>query len=157
MMARHLWFAAALWLCGMAAGWAACTPDHVDLRGEWGTARFAVEVADTPQARSRGLMHRQSMPTMAGMIFFYPAPQNVAFWMRNTLIPLDMIFADRRGVVRRVHANAVPLDETSIPGGPNIQSVLEINGGMAARLGIGPGTQLRHPGFAQGDAAWPCD
>ena len=133
-----------------------CDPSRVDVRGEGGKARFTVEVADTPAERSLGLMHRDAMPKSAGMLFVYERPQPVSFWMRNTLIPLDMIFADATGTVRRVHENAVPLDETGIPGGPDIQFVLEINGGLAGKLGIEAGSELRHP--AIGDAAaWRCE
>jgi uncharacterized membrane protein (UPF0127 family) len=77
--------------------------------------------------------------------------------MRNTLIPLDMIFADETGTVTKVHENAVPLDETTIDGGPGVQYVLEINGGLAAPMGIGPGAEMRHPAIAPDAAAWPCD
>lgn len=139
-----------------AAALARCAPDAVDLRGDWGQARFAVELADTPRERSRGLMHRESLPRGAGMLFVYDRPQSVSFWMRNTLIPLDIIFLDGTGTVARVHENAVPLDETSIPGGSDIQFVLEINGGLAAQFGIAPGTELRHPAIGD-DAAWPCE
>ncbi len=135
---------------------AACDPGRVDLRGDWGQARFTVEVADTPAERSLGLMHRESMPRSSGMLFVYERPQLVSFWMRNTLIPLDMIFMDETGTVRRVHENAVPLDETGIPGGPDIQFVLEINGGLAGRLGIDEGSVLRHPAIGE-DAAWACE
>ena len=90
------------------------------------------------------------------MLFVYDAPQIATFWMRNTLIPLDMIFADETGVVTHVHENAVPLDETTINGGENVQYVLEINGGLAGRLGIEPGTQLRHPSIGN-LAAWSCE
>ena len=90
------------------------------------------------------------------MLFIYEEPQLLAFWMRNTLIPLDMIFVDRFGEVQKVHSNAVPLDETPIDGGRDVLAVLEINGGLAARLGIEPGTELRHPAFDQAEAAWPC-
>ena len=107
-------------------------------------------------ARSRGLMHRESMPRSAGMLFVYDKPQPVSFWMRNTLIPLDMIFMDETGVVQRVHDNAVPLDETGIKGGDDIQFVLEINGGLASRLGIVEGAELRHPAIGL-NAAWPCE
>ncbi|QMU57368.1 MAG: DUF192 domain-containing protein [Boseongicola sp.] len=134
----------------------ACQPDRVDLRGDFGRARFTVELADEPSERSQGLMHRESMATGAGMLFAYEHPQSVAFWMRNTLIPLDMIFADSVGVVMRVHENAIPLDETAIEGGQNIQFVLEINGGLADRMGISVGSQLRHPVIGA-NAAWPCD
>jgi hypothetical protein len=136
---------------------AQCTDDRVELRGDWGTARFRVEVADDPQERATGLMNRPEMARMAGMLFVYDNPQTVSFWMENTLIPLDMVFVDDTGVVARVHQNAVPLDRTSIPGGDGIQFVLEINGGMAEALGIVPGTQLRHPAVQQDIAAWPCE
>jgi len=145
-------------LVALAAGGAAgaCTADRVDLRGPWGQAQFAVEIADTPGERARGLMHRETLPRGAGMLFVYERPQPVSFWMRNTLIPLDIIFADASGTVARVHANAVPLDETAIPGGRAIQFVLEINGGLAAAFGIAPGTELRHPAIGAA-AAWPCE
>ncbi|MEM6891903.1 MAG: DUF192 domain-containing protein [Pseudomonadota bacterium] len=133
-----------------------CATERVDLRGDWGQARFTVEVADTPSLRSTGLMHREEMSRSAGMLFVYERPQPVSFWMRNTLIPLDMIFMDETGTVRRVHENAVPLDERSIPGGPDIQYVLEVNGGLSRQLGIDAGSVLRHPAIGA-NAAWPCD
>jgi uncharacterized membrane protein (UPF0127 family) len=102
-------------------------------------------------------MNRPSMPASAGMLFLYDAPQRATFWMKNTLIPLDMIFLDETGTVTRVHANAVPLDETTIDGGPGVVAVLEINGGLAAAIGITEGSQLRHPGLDQAQAAWPCE
>lgn len=135
---------------------AACDAGHVDLRGDWGTARFSVEVADDPKERSQGLMFRESMASGAGMLFVYERPQPAVFWMRNTLIPLDMIFLDEAGRVTRIHENARPLDETGIEGGEAVQYVLEINGGLARRLGIVEGSELRHPAIGEG-AAWPCD
>ena len=90
------------------------------------------------------------------MLVVYERRQSVSFWMENTLIPLDMIFDDETGVVRRIHENAVPLDRTPIPGGDGIQYVLEINGGMAGMLGLSEGDQMRHPSIAQDVAAWPC-
>ncbi|RIA00230.1 DUF192 domain-containing protein [Cereibacter sphaeroides] len=135
-----------------------CRPDAVELRTIAGaTVRFSVEIADTPAERSRGLMHRESLPRSSGMLFLFDAPHRASFWMRNTLIPLDMIFAGPDGTVKVVHSNAVPEDLTPISGGEGIQSVLEINGGLARALGIGPGTVLRHPGLDQSLAAWPCD
>jgi len=134
---------------------AACASDAVDLRGPWGSARFEVAVADTPEARARGLMFVEAMPASTGMLFVYEAPGPASFWMKNTLIPLDMIFAGADGVVRRVHAEAIPGDLTPIRGGDDILAVLEINGGLAARIGIAAGTEMRHPAFGP-DAAWPC-
>ncbi|MDH5454180.1 MAG: DUF192 domain-containing protein, partial [Paracoccaceae bacterium] len=113
------------------AAWAGCSETRADLRGDWGAARFTVEVADDAAERGRGLMHREQMAASAGMLFVYEHPQRVSFWMRNTLIPLDMIFMDQTGTVTRVHENAVPLDETGIRGGDGVQFVLEINGGLA--------------------------
>jgi len=141
-------------LVGQAA--AQCADTRVDLRGPWGTARFSVEIADDSEERARGLMYRESMPASSGMLFVYARPQHVAFWMENTLIPLDMIFVDAGGRVLKVHENARPLDRTAIDGGDDVLAVLEINGGMAGRLGIQPGTELRHRVFGPG-AAWPCD
>jgi uncharacterized membrane protein (UPF0127 family) len=76
--------------------------------------------------------------------------------MKNTLIPLDIIFADERGVVTRVHANAKPMDTTSLDGGSDVKLALEINSGLAGRLGIAPGAELRHPSLDPALAAWPC-
>ncbi len=144
-------------LAGGAFANPACREDTAYLRGDFGTARFHVEVADEPEERARGLMFRDTMPKSAGMLFVYDRPQSVAFWMRNTLIPLDMIFLDSSGKVRKVHSNAVPGDETPIPGGASdILMVLEINGGLARAMGIAPGTELRHPAVPGTEARWPC-
>jgi hypothetical protein len=147
----------ALGLLAASAASAACTDTAVDLRGDWGTARFTVEVADDPAERAQGLMNRPTMPASAGMLFLYDAPQRATFWMKNTLIPLDMIFLDDTGTVTRIHENAVPLDETTIDGGEGVVAVLEVNGGLAAAIGITEGSQLRHPGLDQSRAAWPCE
>ena len=149
-----LLFAVTASFAGQAS--AACSDDAVMLRGDWGQARFSVEVADDDAERAQGLMFRESMPSSAGMLFVYKNPQTMRFWMRNTLIPLDMLFIDSRGVVKHIHENAVPLDETMIYGGKNLLSVLEINGGLARRMGIKIGSELRHPAFAAHNPAWPC-
>ena len=146
---------AAFCLGGTAAAAADCAPDQLDLRGDWGQARFRVEVADEPAERSQGLMFREEMGRGEGMLFVYDFPQRATFWMRNTLIPLDMIFADDRGVVTRIHENAIPLDETTIDGGDGVLFVLEINAGLSRRLGIQEGSVLKHPAIGP-DAAWPC-
>jgi uncharacterized protein len=146
-------------LLGLAAGGAsaACDPSRVDLRGDWGAARFTVEVADEPAERAQGLMNRESMARSAGMLFLYEAPQRATFWMKNTLIPLDMIFMDETGTVTHIHENAIPLDETTIDGGAGVLGVLEINGGLSSAIGIDVGSELRHPGLDPALAAWPCE
>ena len=146
----------AVFLTGAAAAAEECRDDQVLLRGDWGQARFTVEIADDEQERNQGLMFRKEMPKSAGMLFVYPHAQTVGFWMKNTLIPLDMVFLDETGVVRHIHHNAIPHDETPIMGGDGILSVLEINGGMAEIMGITVGSQMQHPAFDPAIAAWPC-
>jgi len=146
-----------LWVAWVSAVQAACEDSRVDLRGDWGSARFTVELAVTPEERSRGLMHRPSLAGGAGMLFVFDSPQEARFWMENTLIPLDILFLSAEGVVRRIHENATPLDRTLISGGEDIMYVLEINGGLSRRIGISPGTEIRHPSVDQNLAAWPCD
>jgi uncharacterized membrane protein (UPF0127 family) len=135
---------------------AICSLDRLDIRWEGGKESFAIEVADDGAERSKGLMHRPALGPASGMLFVYDSPGRVAFWMKNTLIPLDMIFADASGTVTKVHAMAVPLDENPIDGGTDVQFVLEINGGLAGKLGIKPGAELRHPAIGD-SAAWSCD
>ncbi|WP_293576289.1 DUF192 domain-containing protein [Phaeobacter sp.] len=141
---------------GAAAAETSCRPDFVDLRGTWGQARFQIELADTPALRSQGLMHRTALATTSGMLFVYEQPQRAAFWMKNTLIPLDMLFVDQSGVVRHIHENAIPGDLTPIEGGNDVLAVLEINGGLARQYGITVGTELRHDFFSDFGAIWPC-
>ncbi|WP_373356787.1 DUF192 domain-containing protein [Pseudoroseicyclus sp. CXY001] len=139
------------------AAWAVdCDEGRVTLRGDWGQAKFTVELADEPAERSQGLMNVPEMPMLAGMLFVYEEPTHATFWMRNTLIPLDMLFFDPEGRLVTLHENAVPMDETVIDGGTGIQYVLEINGGMAARLGIAEGDLMAHPALGEG-AALACD
>lgn len=153
-----------LWICAFASAFLAsgvqaqqdCREDSVSLRGDWGSARFSVEVADEPAEHQQGLMHREHMPLSNGMLFVYDSPRALSFWMRNTLIPLDMLFIDAHGVVQHIHHMAKPLDETSIFGGDDLLSTLEINGGLAKRMGITVGSTLRHPAFSDYDPAWPC-
>ena len=135
---------------------AGCSAGVVDLKNERAHIRFNVELAVTPKERAKGLMFRAELPARSGMLFVFDPPQPVVFWMKNTLIPLDIIFADRSGVVTRVHEGAIPGDETIIEGGDGVYAVLEINAGLARRYAIGPGTMMRHQVFSKGPAIWPC-
>lgn len=144
-----------LGLVASQSGAEPCRQDRVTLRGGWGQAEFRVDLADTDTTRALGLMFVENMPRDKGMLFLYPKPQHARFWMRNTLIPLDMLFVDAAGVVQVLHPDAIPEDETVIDGGPEVAAVLEINGGLAAQFGITVGDQLRHPFFGP-NAAWPC-
>ena len=141
---------------GGTAAFGGCLETQAEFRWDGGAARFAVEVADDAAERAEGLMFREKLPVSSGMLFIYDHPQPVAFWMKNTLIPLDMIFIGAEGRVEQVHAKAVPGDLTPIPGPGDTLMVLEIGGGLAARLGLGEGAVLRHPALDQSGALWPC-
>ena len=134
----------------------ACAPNAVDLRGDWGQAHFNVEIADDAAEQAKGLMFRESLPVSSGMLFIYDTPRHARFWMKNTLIPLDMLFLDKTGQVLRIAHNTRPLDETPIDGGENVLMILEINGGLAKAMGISIGSQLRHPRFETAIALWSC-
>ncbi len=136
---------------------AACNENTIELRQNGVQAQFNIERAVTPAEQAKGLMFRESMPQFNGMLFINERPRKVAFWMKNTLIPLDMFFIDSRGTVQRVHSNAIPQDTTPIPGGDNIQYILEINGGLAGLLGLTEGAEARYIGFNQENAIWPCE
>lgn len=141
-------------VAGAAA--AGCSESVAEFRWPDGQARFTVEIADDGAERAKGLMFRDKLGASAGMLFIYDRPQPVAFWMKNTLLPLDMIFIDDKGRVAGIHENAVPGDLTAIPGPDGTLMVLEIRGGLARRLGLGVGAELRHPRLAQDTALWPC-
>lgn len=109
-----------------------------------GRTKLTVEVADTPPTRERGLMYRKSLAPDRGMLFDFRKPQPVAFWMRNTLIPLDLVFIRADGTVLSIARNARPLDESPIPSGGPIRGVLELAGGRAAQIGVLPGDRIVH-------------
>ncbi|WP_325168788.1 DUF192 domain-containing protein [Paracoccus caeni] len=123
---------------------------------------FDVEIADTDELRARGLMYRRELADDAGMLFIYDRPREVSFWMRNTYLPLDLLFMDDHGVIRHIHRNARPFDETSIPGAaigdpnPERQMILEIAAGEADRHGLRPGMAMAHPRLDQRIAELPC-
>jgi len=110
-----------------------------------GEHAIEVELADTPQTRETGLMNRSEMAADHGMLFDFKDTRPVAMWMKNTLIPLDMLFLDERGRVVNVAVNAKPLSLDIIPSAGPVRYVLEINGGAAARYGAKAGDRLSHP------------
>jgi hypothetical protein len=115
-----------------------------------GKQHFAIEEAKTSQQMMQGLMYRRAMAADAGMLFEYDHPQPVAFWMKNTLIPLDMLFIGADGTVLDIHERAVPLSLDSIATDKPVLGVLELNGGTVSRLGIKRGDRVEHPLFAKG-------
>ena len=107
-------------------------------------AKFCVELAINNKERQRGLMFRKGLRPSDGMMFVYEQPQSVSFWMKNTSIPLDIIFADEAGVITKIFENALPFSTTSIFGGYDVQYVLEINAGLTKSLGIKTGGLIKH-------------
>ena len=147
----------------LGAGVAACTPPNpaqaplaersaagleqvpLTVRSRSGTHNFTVEVARTPQEQATGLMHRQSLGPDRGMLFPYDPPQPASFWMKNTLIPLDIIFIRADGTIARIAADTVPLSLEPVPSLEPVAAVLEIAGGRSAELGISPGDTVGWP------------
>lgn len=111
---------------------------------------FTVEVALTPAQQQKGLMNRTEMAKDAGMLFFFGEEAERSFWMKNTLIPLDMIFIKGDGTIVKVHDSAIPNDLTSVKSGAPASAVLELNGGVAKTLGIKAGDKVHHAFFGNG-------
>ena len=115
---------------------------------EIGGKPFTLEVAANEADRQRGLMYRKSLPEDRGMLFVFPEQRPLSFWMRNTLIPLDIIYLDRFGKVVSV-SQMKPLDETGVPSGWPAKYAVELNEGMAKRLGVKAGDVLKIPAEAR--------
>ena len=140
------------------SGWAlasvarAASPrlETVEIVSSRGRARLQVEIAATRAEQARGLMFRKSLAPDRGMLFVYKRPQPAAYWMKNTLIPLDIIYIQPDGRILSIVRNARPHDETPLPSGGLVLGVLEIAGGRAAQLGILPGDRVLHRIFPKG-------
>ena len=122
-------------------------PDSLEIVTSTGRHSFQIEIANNDATREHGLMDRRYMAADHGMLFEFDREAPVAFWMKNTYIPLDMIFIAPSGVVTRIVANAEPLSERVIPSGGPCIAVLELNGGIAASIGLKVGDKVHHPFF----------
>ena len=122
-------------------------PEMLHIVTASGTHDFHVEIAKDDVSRAQGLMNRPFMPPGRGMLFEFEREEPVSFWMKNTYIPLDMIFISRAGVVTHIVEKAEPLSERVIPSGGPCVAVLELNGGVAASIGLKVGDTVRHPFF----------
>ncbi len=111
--------------------------------------RLSVEVMRNDADREHGLMDRQYLPPDRGMLFQFDREQNVLMWMKNTYIPLDMIFISPEGAVTHIHENAEPLSEAIISSDGPALGVLEVNGGYAKKIGLKEGDLVRHPMFGK--------
>ena len=106
---------------------------------------FQVELAITPAQRRQGLMYRKSLAPDHGMLFDFGRSSPVSMWMRNTFVPLDMLFIDETGLIVNIAADTVPHSEAIVPSAGPVRAVLEINAGTTRLLGIRPGHVVRHP------------
>ena len=113
-----------------------------------GEFEFLVEMAVSPAQRSQGLMFRESLAEDRGMLFDFGRPQRATMWMRNTYVPLDMLFIDDHGQITQIAANTQPLSDAVIASREPVRAVLELRGGISAKLGIKPGDRVIHPLFA---------
>lgn len=129
----------------------ATADDRLVIHTDTGDYTFTVEVVDTPETRQYGLMFRTELAADRGMLFDFFVEEETAFWMQNTLIPLDMIFISKDGIVRHFHENAIPRDTTSIPSVYPVQFVLEIPGGRAKEIGLKDGDKIDHPRMVAGN------
>src|ERR1700680_3542019 len=112
-----------------------------------GPHKFTVELAATPAPMEPGLVFRRSLAADAGMLFDYQVPSMAMMWMKNTLIPLDMLFVDAEGRIVNIHERAVPGSLDTIAATAPARAVIELNGGVAARLGLRPGDRVVFPIF----------
>jgi len=143
MMRRFLFVCALLLIAPL--GFAAELPrDIVLVEAGASQYRFEVEVADDPSERAEGLMYRQSLADNAGMLFLYPQPQPVEFWMKNTPLSLDIVFVRDDGTIARIAESTTPMSEDRIPSGEPVRAVLEVKAGTMRQLGVTVGDRLRN-------------
>jgi hypothetical protein len=112
-----------------------------------GRFEFQVELAVSPEQRSQGLMFREDLDEDRGMLFDFGRSQRASMWMRNTYVPLDMLFIDAAGRITQIAANTQPLSDAAIASREPVRAVLELRAGVTARLGIEPGDRVIHPLF----------
>lgn len=138
-----------MFACGLfAEGLAfAASGTTIVLKTETGDHSFDIEVMTTFQERARGLMFRRSLPENSGMLFLYDRPEPAAMWMKNTFIPLDMVFIAPGGTVHRIEKNTEPFSTETISSDGSIIAVLELNAGAADRIKLKPGDRVIYPGL----------
>ena len=132
-----------------AASQAAPSKETLEIVTTTGSHPFEVEVVRSPPDMEKGLMFRRYMPEDRGMLFDFKKPQPVMMWMKNTYLPLDMVFIDGAGKVINVAEHAEPLSEAIIPSGGPAVGVLEVNAGVAAKIGLKRGDRVRASIFSK--------
>ncbi len=135
------------WSAAVVLASGAKDTDIVILQTQSGEVEIAVELAATPESRAKGLMFRRHLGKYNGMLFLYDFDHEVQMWMKNTILPLDMIFIRRDGVVHRIEHHTQPFSEQIISSHGPVRAVLELNAGSAAAFNLQPGDKIRHPFF----------
>lgn len=142
-----LLFALTLAPLGLAERLTAAELEPLEISSKNGVHVFAVEMAVTPEQQAKGLMFRRELPEGRGMLFDFGQEQPTSFWMKNTYIPLDMIFIRGDGRIAKIAENTVPLSEALISSGGPVRAVLEVIGSTAKKFGIAPGDRVAHAIF----------
>ncbi len=153
MRAAAFFVLALLALMARAAAFESLPVQTIEIETRKGPHRFKVEVAADSASQERGLMFRKEMDPDAGMIFVFGESEFVSFWMKNTFLPLDMLFVKRDGTISSIQANAVPFSEASISSIEPVLAVIEINGGRARALDIETGDKVHAQAFGNAVAA----
>jgi uncharacterized membrane protein (UPF0127 family) len=122
--------------------------ENMTLHTARGAQVVSVEITETVEEKAKGLMFRTKLADNEGMLFSYDRPQEITMWMRNTLIPLDMVFIRPNGVVHRIEAWTRPLSEAIVASQGDVSACLELAGGAAERMGLRPGDRIEHAIFA---------
>ena len=145
MRALNLFFAICLLLSPLSSARAeemTFPTDTLAIKTHDATLHYTVEVATSEEQQHQGLMFRKSLPKMHGMIFVMSHPRQVTFWMKNTPLPLDMLFIDNKGIVAQIKENATPESTDQIASAGEVRAVLELKGGAAAQYHIAPGDKV---------------
>jgi uncharacterized membrane protein (UPF0127 family) len=148
VLAAALFVCASSFVCASTLLSRAADQNTLEIVTKTGVHVFEVELAVNDAQRAQGLMDRKELPEGKGMLFDFQREQDVAFWMKNTYIPLDMIFIRANGRIHRIAENTTPLSLQTVPSGGPVRGVLEVIGGTAKKLGIAPGDKVAHPFFS---------
>ena len=127
------------------------------VKTKFSNTQFVVELAKTPEQRQKGLMGRSSLKAQSGMLFLYESPRHVSFWMKNTLIGLDVIFLSSNGKILKIYHNAKPESLEIMSAGENVSAVLEINGNLAKTIKLEIGDCVKHAFFEYNNENESCN
>lgn len=135
-------------LCSFFLTLKTCHAETLTIKTKTGNVELDVEIARTQGELQKGLMYREQVPPKTGMLFLYEMPHILRMWMKNTYVPLDMLFVNPKGIILHIHSYAEPLSLKTIASPTQAKAVLEIGGGQAKTLNLCVGDRLYHPAFS---------